>query len=150
MAELRHIIDSDLGPVVEITIGLSFIQQGRRHSRGDLTPARQNIQALIHTGLATTLVSEKLRYILDPEQRDLAYTLRVHETPMQEPLQRSSAAVSIGVPELGPMFKSVEATFMSLSGPIQCFLGRDLLDAGKAVFTYDGDFGLLSLSASWM
>lgn len=149
MAELNHIVDHDHGPVVEITIGLSFTQEGRRRRRGDATPARRTVRAATHTGLATTLVSEQLRERLDPSQRDLSYELREPEIAMLETLQRPQAMLSIAVPELAPMFKSVEAVIVPLPGPIQCFLGRNFLNTGQAIFTYNGDYELFSLSTSW-
>lgn len=150
MAEFNHVVENDHGPVVEITIGLSFMEEERRRRRGDATPARRTIRAAIHTGLATTLVSETLRQELDPDQRGLHYELRVQEIVLLGAAQRSQATFSVAVPELGPMFKGVEAIIVPLPGPVQCFLGRNFLNVAKATFSYDGDYELFSLSTSWI
>jgi len=148
MAEIRHLVDYNHGPVVTITIGLSFIEEGRRRSRGDVSPARQTVQAVIHTELATTLVADQLWMKLDPGQADLSYKLRVPEITFLEPVQRPEAIFSIGIPEIGPLFKGVRAIVMPLPGPIQCFLGRNFLNVNKSIFIYDGEYEIFSLKAS--
>lgn len=150
MAEIRHLLDYNHGPVVAITIGLSYVEEGRRRARGDSSPARQSVQASIHTGLATTLVDEQLWLRLDPNQSDLRYKLRIPEIIFLEPVQRPEAAFSIGIPEVGALSKQANAIIMPLPGSIQCILGRNFLNAYKAVFIYDGEYELFSLNAPEM
>lgn len=146
MATVNHVVDPNHGPVVEITIGLSFAQEQRRSRRGGISPPpRKTVWAAIHTGLSTTLVGEQLRLEIDPAQCDLHYQLRIQDVPLLGVEQRAETQLYVALPELAPVFKSVETIIAPLSGPIQCFLGRNYLRVAALTLTYFGDQEVFSL-----
>ena len=137
---IRHILDSDLGPIVTVTIGLSFAEEERRKAIGENFAERNLYSALIDPGIANTVISEKIRADYDPGN----YAVETTYFPLTGIEKRIATYVYIGVPELIPQLleRNLRVIVAPLSESIDCILGRDFLNVIE--FTYDGDAGVFS------
>lgn len=158
MASMRHVLDPDHGPVVQVTIGLSFEQEERRVRReGDAGLARRSVRAPINLGLPMTLISRSFCQELDPYQRDLKYQTRRHNIPLlllgADPEMlgeklRPQITASVMLEELQPalLFREVEVVIVETLEPFQCILGRNYLNRAALTLLYHGPLETFEIS----
>lgn len=134
MEYVAHVLNPDLGPVVEITIGLSFAEEEVRRAAGTETSPRRSIFALIDPGLGTTVISEKIRAEFDPG----GYELRPEFLPWAGTALRVGTSLYIGAPELLPdlLERNIRVVVVPLPDTVQCILGRNFLVGIE--FVYEG------------
>ena len=137
---IRHILDSDLGPIVTVTIGLSFAEEERRRVSGRDFEERKSYVALIDPGIENTVISERIRLDYAPGE----YGLEEIYFPLLGTELRLGTHVYIGVPELIPYLleRELKVIVAPLSESIHCILGRDFLNVIE--FVYDGDAGVFA------
>jgi len=141
---VRHILDSGLGPIVTVTIGLSFAEEEGRKASGRDFGKRGRYSALIDPGVETTVVSEAIRLEYDPGE----YGLEPIYFPLTGTGLRVATHLYVGVPELIPnlLERNMRVIVAPLSGSVQCILGRDFLNVIE--FMYDGDAEVFSWRVS--
>lgn len=134
MEYVEHISDPALGPVVKITIGLSFAEENERWAAGVETSPRRTIFALIDPGLKTTVISEKICAEYDPG----SYMVLPEFLPWSGTAGRVRSYLYIGAPELLPelLERNVKVVIAPLPDTIQCILGRNFLQGIE--FVYEG------------
>jgi len=160
MASVGHVPDPDHGPVVQVTIGLSFEQEERRVRReGEAGLARKSVRAPINLSFPMTLISRSLCRELDPFQRDWKYEARRHNIPllltgatpeMLGEKLRSQTVASIMIEELQPdlLFKGVEVVIVETLEPFQCILGRNYLNLAALTLLYHGPLEVFEISTT--
>ena len=71
---IGHVVDYNLGPVVQVTIGLSFAEANNRRSRlengffGKPVPSQKTVSALIDPSFLYSAVSRELLAAFDPNE----------------------------------------------------------------------------------
>lgn len=138
---LSGIIDPNIGPVVPVTIGLSFAEARQRVD----PPPMIRVSGLVDTGLEISGISQEV-------YMELGASSKVHTRHQYIPLRgvelRSFVKLYIAIESFMPnvLFRSIEVTVGVHTGSPQCVLGRNFLEGIE--LQYSGAFDIFGLKPS--